>query len=142
MELPGLCAGWFALGALSSFFRSHDQGRLARFPSYGQSFLPDGLQHFAGVLQDPGGCDHMIIRHGNAYLVVAELQGELSTAKKLLVLPACIIGVGAEAWIPVGDFKQSCAIVEFLVPRTCADALGVIDQIGPADLEVCARAAD
>ena len=142
VELPGLGASGLALGALSGFLGSHDQGRLIRFPSAGQSFAPDGLQNLVGVLQLTGGSNHVIVRHGDVHLVVAEFQGELSAAHKLFVLPACVVRVGAQARKPLGDFIETCAIGELLVPRACAQSLGMIDQVGPADVEACARTAD
>ena len=102
----------------------------------GEAFALDGRQHFFGVLQQARRGDDMVVRYGEGYLVIAELEGELTRAEELLVDPSCVVGVSGHAGEPLGDGVDAVTVLlEEFVASAGHDALRVVDRVGPGDLE-------
>ncbi len=52
----------------------------------------------------------MVCRYGHLYFEIAKGQCKLTTAGKLVILPALEIAIYAKAWIPLGHRKKMVAI--------------------------------
>ena len=80
--------------------------------------------------------DHVFWR-SDSDRVVAQVQREFTTAKKLLVLPAAVVGVSHNAGEPLGHFVNVVVVfLEVLEAASCADQLGVNDVEPIVDLEL------
>ncbi len=93
-------------------------------------------QNGVWILEGAGGGDEVIVRHSEAYGVVAEFEGELAGAEELLVDPARVVCVGCHTREPLRDGVDGVAVLfEELVAGACIDAFAVVDRIAPGDLE-------
>ena len=62
-------------------------------------------------MKHAGGGDDMIIGYCDANDVVAEFEGKFALSEVFLVLPAGVVGVGAQAREPLSHFVEVVAVL-------------------------------
>ncbi len=78
----------------------------------------------------------MVFRHRYLDFVVTEFERELSAPKKLLVVPAIVVGVGDEPRKPLSEeVNVGVVVLEVFVSIASADPLVVDNVEGPIDGE-------
>ena len=135
-EDPGFGAGGFAGFGGFGFGGGDDEDGLGRGGGGFEAGALRGGEDLLGVLQDAGGGDDVVARDGEADEVIAELEGEFAAAEVLFVLPAHGVVVGGHAGEPLGDFVEVVFVfLEIFVAAAQGEELGVVDEVGPGDLE-------
>ncbi len=134
-EAPGLAGvGAFAL-VLEGLVRRDDEHRTLRVPGLFKAPALLRAEHVGRIVEDAGGRDHVIRRHGDGHPVVAELQGELAAADELLVVPALVVGIRHHPRIPLGHQEDVVAVLEVLVARAGAHRVLFHELVAPVDAE-------
>ncbi len=126
----------FRCFVLFRFLGSHDEHWLLGRFCFLQSLFLFLCQDFVRIQQYARRSHNVVGRDGDADQVIAHLQCEFTAAKKLFVLPAVGVGVGAESRKPLGDFVQPVAVFfKIFTAAASADQFAVVDFVVPIDLE-------
>ena len=79
----------------------------------------------------------MVLRHRQLHVVVAKIEGELSIAQELLVLPAFVVAVNDHAGIELGNGVDVVVLFfEVLKPTASSVLHAVVDVVPPIDAEL------
>ena len=137
MEEPGLLAlGAAFLGGLGFFGRDDEDWLLGLLLGLGEA-LPLGRGEDLFRILERASCGHdVVVRDGQGHLVVAKFKGELAGAEELLINPAGVVRVRGHSREPLRDGVDRITVFfKELIARAGHDAFGVIDRVGPRDLE-------
>ena len=143
VENPGLFPCLFCLLVLTCFLFGDNEHRLIVFLfRLLVTATLGGSEHRFGVAEGTCGRHNVVFRHGQFHVVVPEVQGELTAAKELLVLPSFVVAVHHHAWVELRNGVDVVVLVlEVLVSTAAAVFHAVVDVVPPidAELELVAR---
>ena len=135
LEDPGFGSLGLGFFVLFGFLWRDDEHRGFGIFRFLETLAPLRLENPVGILELTGGGHHMVGRNGDLDVVVTEFEGKLTAPQEGLVLPATCIGVGTNAWKPLGDFVDLPALFESLHVAPARACSGIGDGVAPVDLE-------